>query len=1047
MITEDTYEQAVMAELEALGWRRVDPATIQDRQFSDPILPAEFITKLRELNPKARPEVIEEAVKEITEAKIGDLVTLNRDFTDKLQNGFSITYHEKGEARSEYIRLIDYEHYERNSFHVANQWTVVDKSEKRPDVVLFVNGLPLAVIELKSPKEQKITELDAFNQIKNYQTEIKSLFVYNQICAISDLAWSKAGTITSGFDRYMAWKSKDGKKIAKSAADFSTFFEGIFEPRRFVDIVGNFILFSDEPKGAVKILSGYHQYFAVKKAVDSTAAALKRGDGKAGVFWHTQGSGKSLSMVFYTRLCTKTLGSPTFVVLTDRNDLDNQLFSQFEKCRDFLRQRPEQAESRKDLKTLLKNRTANGIFFSTIQKFEEDDKPLSNRRDVIVMTDEAHRSQYGLAERLVKATNEKGEIIARRQVGAARIIRNSLPKAAYIGFTGTPISLKDRSTKEVFGEYIDIYDMTQAVEDGATRPVYYESRVMHLKLDHELLKKIDAEYERMEEAGEADVPTIEASKRTLSKMEELLAHDSAINSLVDDIIAHYKGSRKDILTGKAMIVAYSRKIAMKIYRRILEREPLWGDKVAVVMTESNQDPEEWKEVVGNKAKRDELALRFKRADSPLKIAIVVDMWLTGFDVPSLATMYVYKFMSGHNLMQAIARVNRVFGDKEGGLIVDYVGIAQALKAAMKEFSSKRDSQNYGGLDIEKTAYFRFVENLEVVRKVMHGFNYEKGITGTPLQIAKAIAGGVDFFLPYDEKGRKTDADIFIKHAGMMKQALSLAASIVEEKIRDEAAYLIAVRASLVKTIYGGGTGGKLSLPELNEYMLELMRQSLGSEGVTTVVGRRGEPLSLFEPAFLNKVAKLKEKNLAVEMLKKLLTAQIGEFKRTNIVQADKFSVMFESTMRDYLKGVLSNQAVIEELIKMAEEIKRAVKKGEAHGLTADELAFYDAITKPQAVHDFYTNDTLIKMTKELTKALRDNWSRDWQTRDNERARMRYMVKRLLSRYKYPPKAAEDALKSVIAQCELWNDNYVQDDYFQEESEYLMAASNTSGYQA
>lgn len=1020
MINEDTYEQALLELLRSLGWQSVDQATVQNRAYSEPFLPAILATSLRALNRGARADVLEAAYKELTEQKVGGLVELNRDFTDKLQNGFTVDYHEMGETRNQYLRLVDFEHPERNDFRFANQWTVIDKSEKRPDIVLFVNGLPLVVIELKSPKEHKITEKDAFQQIKNYQTEIKSLFVYNQICAISDLAWSKAGTITSGFDRYMAWKSKDGKTIAKNSADFETFFTGLFEPRRFLDILENFICFSDESKGTAKILAGYHQYFAVRKAVASSVAAVKRGDGKAGVFWHTQGSGKSLSMVFYAHLAHKELGSPTFVVLTDRNDLDNQLFGQFEKCREFLRQAPKQADSREDLKAKLKNQQANGIFFSTIQKFEEDDKPLSTRRDIIVMTDEAHRSQYGLAERLVRTTDANGEEIARRVVGTARIIRNSLPNAAYIGFTGTPISLKDRSTKEVFGDYIDVYDMTQAVEDGATRPVYYESRVMHLKLDQDLLKKIDAEYERMEADETADAPTIAESKKTLARMEELLAHDAAVNSFVDDVLAHYE-TRKNQLTGKAMIVAYSRKIAMKIYKRILSKNPLWGDKVAVVMTESNQDPEEWKEVVGNKAKRDELAIRFKQADSPLKIVIVVDMWLTGFDVPSLATMYVYKFMSGHNLMQAIARVNRVFCDKEGGLIVDYVGIAQALKAAMKEFSSPRDRQNYGEMNIERTAYIKFVENLEIVRKVMHGLYYEKGITGTPLEIAKTITKGVDFFLPYEDGRRKKDADIFLKHAGMIRQALSLCAAITEKRLRDEAAYLIAVRSSLLKTIFGGSDRGKLTLPELNDYMLGLLKQSMGADGVSTVLDSKGKPFSLFDPKFLGKIAKMEERNLAVEMIRKLIVAQVGEFRRTNVIRAGEFSKLFTATMNKYLKGVIDSQTVINELLKMAKEIEAAKKKGDALGLSAEELAFYDALTRPQAVFDFYTNESLIKITKELVKAMRENWTRDWQTRENERAKMRMMVMRLLKVYKYPPEGQEEALTSVIAQCEHWTD--------------------------
>lgn len=511
--------------------------------------------------------------------------------------------------------------------------------------------------------------------------EIPSMFIYNAICVMSDQSISKAGTITSGEDRFMEWKTKDGSYENTQFAQFDTFFEGIFEKERLLDIIKNFICFSNEGVERFKILAGYHQYFAVKKAIDSTKHATLT-DGKGGVFWHTQGSGKSLSMVFYAHLLQKELDSPTIVVLTDRNDLDNQLYSQFVKCKNFLRQEPIQAESREHLKSLLAGRKANGIIFTTMQKFEESSEPLSERHNIIVMADEAHRGQYGLSERIKITKNEDGDTVAKRVIGTARIIRNSLPKATYIGFTGTPISSKDRSTREVFGEYIDIYDMTQAVEDGATRPVYYESRVIKLNLDEETLKLIDAEYDLM--AHHADEAIIEKSKRKLGQMEAILGNENTINSLVSDILDHYEGNREHLLTGKAMIVAYSRQIAMKIYKRILELRPSWTEKIAVVMTSGNNDPEEWRKIIGNKQYKDELAKKFKDNNSPLKIAIVVDMWLTGFDVPSLATMYVYKPMAGHNLMQAIARVNRVFEDKEGGLIVDYVGIAGALKRAMND---------------------------------------------------------------------------------------------------------------------------------------------------------------------------------------------------------------------------------------------------------------------------------------------------------------------------------------------------------------------------
>jgi len=607
------------------------------------------------------------------------------------------------------------------------------------------------------------------------------MFIYNAICVMSDQLISKAGTITSGEDRFMEWKTKDGNYENTQYAQFDTFFEGIFQKERLLDIVKNFICFSNEGINSYKILAGYHQYFAVKKAIESTKHATVT-DGKGGVFWHTQGSGKSLSMVFYAHLLQEALDSPTIVVLTDRNDLDDQLYSQFVKCKDFLRQEPLQAESRENLKTLLAGRQANGIIFTTMQKFEESDEPLSERHNIIVMADEAHRGQYGLAEKIKITKNESGEEVAKRVIGTARLIRNTLPNATYIGFTGTPISSKDRSTREVFGDYIDIYDMTQSVEDGATRPVYYESRVIRLNLDQATLRLIDAEYDLM--SLNADSEVIEKSKHELGQMEAILGNDNTLDSLVHDILDHYENNREYLLTGKAMIVAYSRSIAMKIYKRILELRPNWEEKVAVVMTSGNNDPEEWRQIIGNKHHKNELAKKFKDNNSPLKIAIVVDMWLTGFDVPSLATMYIYKPMTGHNLMQAIARVNRVFRDKEGGLIVDYVGIATALKQAMNDYTS-RDKKNYGDTDVSMVAYPKFLEKLSICRDLFHGYDYSRFKSGTDLERAKTISGAVNFIM---DKERVDDKDIFVKEALMLHQALSLCSSLVNEDDRFEAAF-------------------------------------------------------------------------------------------------------------------------------------------------------------------------------------------------------------------------------------------------------------------
>ena len=1013
---ESDYENAIIDLFQnRLNYDYVYAPNIE-RDFRSPLYDEVLEESLRRINKGAPYDAIQDALFKLRNFENGELVQKNAVFMDYLQNGIPVRYTEKGEERSMIIYLVDYENVDNNSFIISNQWTFIENSEKRPDVILFVNGLPVVLVELKSPSREETDASEAYLQLRNYMHEIPSMFVYNAILVMSDQLTSKAGTITSGEDRFMEWKTTDGSYENTQFAQFDTFFEGIFQKDRLLDIIKNFICFSNDGTKQIKILAGYHQYFAVRKAIESTKKATVT-DGKGGVFWHTQGSGKSLSMVFYAHLLQSALQSPTVVVLTDRNDLDDQLYGQFARCKDFLRQDPIHAESREHLKSLLAGRKANGIIFTTMQKFEESFECLSERRNIIVMADEAHRGQYGLAERIKITTNEEGEEVAKRVVGTARIIRNSLPNATYIGFTGTPISSKDRSTREVFGDYIDIYDMTQAVEDGATRPVYYESRVVKLKLDEATLKLIDQEYDIM--AQNADAGVIEQSKHELGRMEAILGNDATIATLVMDILNHYEKNRENLLTGKAMIVAYSRPIAMKIYRKILEMRPEWKElgKVAVVMTSSNKDPEDWRDVIGNKAYKNELAVQFKDNESPLKIAIVVDMWLTGFDVPSLATMYVYKPMSGYNLMQAIARVNRVFQDKEGGLVVDYVGIASALKQAMNDYTV-RDKKNYGDTDVSKVAYPKFLEKLQVCRDLLFGYDYSTFMNGTDFERAKAISGAVNFIIAPSKEQEKED---FVKEALMLHQALSLCSSLVEESLRFEAAFFESVRVLVVRLSNQGG-GKKISLPEMNARINELLKHSIKSDGIINLFSDVHEEFSLFDPKFLEEVAKMKEKNLAVELLKKLIAEQIHVYRRTNVVKSEKFSEIIQRSMNAYLNGMLTNEQVIEELMKLAKDIAAASKEGQALGLTTDELAFYDALTKPQAVKDFYENEELIAITKELTETLRKNRTIDWQKKDSARARMRMMIKKLLKTHRYPPEGMEDAVQTVMLQCELWVDN-------------------------
>lgn len=1004
--TESDYENSIIELFQGMGYQHVYGPDIE-RNFTNPLYETELLAALSRINPDMPADAISDALFKLKNFENAELVQKNAVFMDYLQHGIEVRYLVKGEERSGLVYLVDYNNPSKNSFVVANQWTFVENSNKRPDVLLFINGLPLVLIELKSPSREETDASEAYTQIRNYMHEIPSMFIYNCICVMSDHLTSKAGTITSGEDRFMEWKTKDGNYENTQYVQFDTFFEGLFEKERFLDIIKNFICFSSDGIKKAKILAGYHQYFAVNKAVISTKHATET-DGKGGVFWHTQGSGKSLSMVFYAHLLQDALESPTIVVITDRNDLDDQLFGQFAKCKDFLRQEPVHAESREHLKSLLDGRKANGIIFTTMQKFEESDEPLSERRNIVVMADEAHRGQYGLKE---KVDAETGKI----KIGTARVIRNSLPNATYIGFTGTPISMKDRSTREVFGDYIDIYDMTQAVEDGATRPVYYESRVIKLKLDPDTLKLIDTEYDIM--ANNADPEVIEKSKKELGQMEAILGNDETIASLVDDILDHYENHRANLLTGKAMIVAYSRAIALKIYRRILEIRPGWEEKVAVVMTESNKDPEDWREIIGNKRHRDELAKQFKDNESPLKIAIVVDMWLTGFDVPSLATMYVYKPMQGYNLMQAIARVNRVFGDKEGGLVVDYVGIASALKQAMNDYTT-RDKKNYGDTDVATVAYPKFLEKLSVCRDLFHGYDYSKFTNGTDLERSKAISGAVNFIV---DVSREREREDFLKEALLLRQALSLCSSLAPEELRIESAFFESVRV-LVMRLMNKGEGKKISLPEMNARVNALLEQSIKSSGVINLFSDVDGEFSLFDPKFLEEIGKMKEKNLAVELLKKLISEQVIIYKRTNVVKSAKFSEIIQQAMNRYLNGMLTNEQVIEELLNLAKQIQTAQQEGQKLGLTADELAFYDALTKPQAIKDFYENEELIAITKELADALRKNKTIDWQKRDSARAKMRMLIKKLLKKHKYPPEGMDDAVQTVMLQCELWTDN-------------------------
>lgn len=1002
--TEDAYEQTLIALFrDELGYAYECGYEVE-RDYKEPFYRADLVASMRRLNPELPADAMDEGIKQITNISIGTLEQNNEQFTLWMQNGLEVGFLQNGEERTALMRLIDFDHPERNLFKVVNQWRVEEYKNKRCDMVVMVNGLPLVVVELKSAVSEDASIDDAYKQIKNYQQSIPSLFSYNAFNVISDMSETRAGTITAKQDRYMEWKTVDGSYETTLVADYRTFFLGMFQQQRLLDILQNFICFDKNQGKYAKILTAYHQYYAVGKALQRTRTAVE-GNGKIGVFWHTQGSGKSLSMVFYAHQLVQHLPEVTIVVVTDRKDLDNQLFGQFCRCQDFLRQEPQNAQSREDLGNLLRNRKSGGIIFTTIQKFEEGDSALSTRRNIIVMTDEAHRSQYGDEHWDMKSLTMKK--------GFSQKMREALPGASFIGFTGTPISDRDRDTEEVFGNYIDIYDMSQAVDDGATRPVYYESRVVNLNLDPETIQLLDEEFDRLADEGATEEQIMKA-KQEHSRLEVLLGEDATIDALVKDIIKHYEENRAQELTGKAMIVALTRGIAIKIYRRMLELRPGWTEKVKVVMSSSNQDPEDWQPIIGNEAYKKELARKFKDNDDPMKIAIVRDMWLTGFDVPSLATMYVYKPMRGHNLMQAIARVNRVFPGKEGGLIVDYVGIAQALKSAMQQYTN-RDRRRFGDPDIAKTALLKWKEEMEICRDQLHGYDYSRFFSDDNTQRALAITGGANFLLEPSKQQLKKN---FTEHSNLLHNATTLCRSLLDEQQKAEVCYMDALRVMMLKL----SQQGKISRHEINQRIGDLIRQSVKSDGVINLFGDKKVEFSLFDEAFLKEIKNMKERNIAIELLKKLMHEKIKQQKKTNIIQSDLFSEMLQLCLSNYMKGLLTNEEVIEELLKMAQQMKQAEAEAGDLGLTPEEKAFYDALSTPEGVRQAYSDEEFVALTRELTDVLHRNRTIDWNRKDSARARMRVMVKRLLKKYKYPPEGAKKALETVMRQCDHWADD-------------------------
>ena len=1027
-INENTLEQVIISELQEKGYEYLYGPGI-DRDYHEVILKDYFDAAMLKVNPGITMEIIEETYKTIKNLGLLKLEDMNAAFHKYLVEGVPISYRVNGEPATFTVHLVDFENPESNDFKVINQYTIIEYKNKRPDILIFINGIPMVLFELKNMVNADTTIEDAYKQIKNYQLDIPTLFYYNAFNVISDGLDTRVGTITSDFTRYMTWKSENGERPKESSVNyFATLINGVFPKERILDILRNFIVFQDIKGKTIKIMAGYHQYFAVRKAVERTKKSLDENSRKVGVVWHTQGSGKSLSMVFYTGCIVSNpeFNNPTIVVLTDRNDLDNQLFGTFcASSKLLLRQTPKQAQNRENLKDLLRV-NAGGILFTTIQKFEESSEVLSERSNIIFMADEAHRSQYGLEGKLDRETGEW-------KYGMAKYMRDSLPNATFIGFTGTPIDFDDKSTVEVFGDYIDIYDMTQAVEDGATVPIYYENRTTKIKLNADLLKKIDAEYDKM--AAEASEIAIEKSKSDLSSIEAIIGSKERLSLLADDIIAHYE-DRQYVLTGKAMIVCMTRRIAINLYKTILEKRPEWKNKIKVVLTSSNKDEEEWHDIIGNKSYRDQLMVEFKDEKSAFKIAMVVDMWLTGFDVPSMATMYIDKPMKGHNLMQAIARVNRVYKDKEAGLIVDYIGMAAELKSALSQYT-KRDQDKIPDLG---QAYSIALGKLEIMRDFFYGFDYSAFFGDSDIARLAVIADGVNFALEFEENEKKE----YIKEATALSQAETLCRSLLDSQTKQEIEFFKSIKAGLCKC--GGRVG--ITSNEINARIMAMLEQAIEQDGVYNIfaqAGKKNPEISILSDEYMDKIRKMKHKNIAAEMLRKLLEDNIRVFARTGVVKSQLFSEKMQKLLKMYNNRLITSAEVIEELLNLSKEMTEAYKAGDEKGLSVEELAFYDALAADPEVLKKMQDKILLEMAKELTELIRRSRTVDWDKKESARAYMRTQVKHLLRKYKYPPEKAKGAIDVVIKQAELMSSNIKPESAvydFQPRTKPLMVAEDS-----
>ena len=1029
--TEADVEQATLAWLESVGWQTAHgPALIpyERSDYGSVILESRLRDAIAHLNSELPAEAWNDAFTKLTRPAGSTLVTRNREFHRMLVNGVTVEYRtDDGATRGAQARVIDFDNADANDLLAVNQFTVTEnRNTRRADIVLFINGLPLGVIELKNPADPDAGIWDAWNQLQTYKNELPTLFTTNELLMVSDGTEARVGTLTAGREWFKPWHAISGERLADAnAPELQVMLEGVCSPDRLLTLVHDFIVFEDDGANLpIKKMAGYHQFHAVQVAVQETLRAAelqhseqgghesgqrrggKPGDRRIGVVWHTQGAGKSLSMAFYAGAIARhpAMENPTVVVLTDRNDLDDQLFGTFARCQDLLRQEPTQAESRADLRRKLSVQSG-GVVFTTIQKFFPEERgdtypTLSERRNIVVMADEAHRSQYDFID------------------GYARHIRDALPNASFIGFTGTPIELEDANTRAVFGDYISIYDIQRSVNDGATVPIYYESRLANLTLDESARPSIDPDFEEATEGEE--IERKERLKTKWAQQEALAGAEPRLKQVAQDIVSHFE-QRLEVLDGKAMIVCMSRRICVELYGELIQLRPDWhGDedsagKVKVVMTGAASDPSSWQQHIRNKSRRETLAHRFRDPDDPFQVAIVRDMWLTGFDAPNLHTMYVDKPMRGHGLMQTIARVNRVFKDKPGGLIVDYLGIAQELKQAVTTYTGSGGTGETAIDQAEAVAVMQ--EKYEVCRGMFHGFDYSDWTGGSPAQRLSLLPAALEHVLA-QENGK----DRCLQAVRELTQAFALAVPHEDAiLIRNDVAFFQAIRAQLVKRTPGEAGNDE----DMESAIRQIVSGAVASEGVLDIFAAANldkPDISVLSDDFLAEMRQLPQRHLAVEALQRLLKGELATSRKRNVVQSRSFAQMLEQTLVHYRNRTIEAAQVIEELIKLAHEMRAAKARGEQLGLSEDELAFYDALATNESAVQVLGDEQLRVVARELVETVRKNVSIDWTLRESARANLRRMVRRTLNRYGYPPDQKEQAIRTVVEQTELLPEN-------------------------